>query len=102
MVNKEYNIADFSPHLFWDVDGDNLDWEKNKSQIVMRVIEYGLMNDWKIIYQKYGLKQIGKICKDLRSLDDRSHIFISILSGIPKKSFRCYILKQSIPKHWNF
>jgi hypothetical protein len=102
LINKEYNIADFSPHLFWDVDKNNLNWEKNKAQIVKRVIEYGLLYDWKLLQQYYGLNQIGEICKDLRSLDDRSLCFISTLTGIQKESFRCYILKQSIPPHWIF
>lgn len=102
MKEKEYHISDFSPHLFWDVNRDKLDWEKNRSQIIMRVMEYGLLNDWKLIQHKYGLKQIGDICKELRSLDDRSLGFISSLTGISKESFRCYIMKQSIPRHWNF
>lgn len=102
MPVENHSIAGFSPHLFWDVDRNKLDWEKNKSQIVMRVMEYGLMNDWLLIQQQYGLGQIGAICKELRSLDDRSLGFISTLTGIPKESFRCYILRQSTPRHWNF
>lgn len=97
-----YKITDFSPHLFWDVDRNKLDWKKNRSQIVKRVLEYGLLNDWKLIQRYYGVGQIGEICKELRSLDNKSLWFISSLTGIPKKSFRCYILKQSMPRHWNF
>ena len=101
MENKTITIADFSQHLFWDVDRNKLDWEKNKAQIVKRVLEYGLLHDWNILQQQYGIKKIGEICKELRSLDEKSLGFISLLTGIPKESFRCYILKQSIPQHWN-
>jgi len=102
MLVENNSLSDFSPHLFWDVDRNKLDWEKNKSQIVSRVMAYGLLSDWKLIKRHYSLKQIGEICKELRSLDDRSLGFISSLTGIPKESFRCYILKQSTPGHWNF
>lgn len=102
MEKTGYSINDFSPHLFWDVDRNKLDWEKNRSQIVKRVLEYGLLNDWKLIQQYYGVAQIGEICKTLRSLDERSLGFIATITDIPKESFRCYILKQSIPRHWNF
>lgn len=101
MENKTITIADFSPHLFWDVDRNKLDWEKNKAQIVKRVLEYGLILDWNILQQQYGINKIGEICKELRSLDEKSLGFISLLTGMPKESFRCYILKQSIPQHWN-
>ena len=101
MKKNTVTIADFSPHLFWDVDRSKLNFEKNKSQIVKRVLEYGKLHDWNILQQYYGLAQIGEICKGLRSLDEKSVGFISLLTGLPKESFRCYILKQSIPPHWN-
>jgi len=93
-------ISDFSPHLFWDVVRSKLHWEKNKSFIVQRVLEYGLYKDWKLIQQQYGLKQIGELCKELRSIDDKSVNFISLLTGVPKESFRCYTTKQLMPRHW--
>ncbi|MBI5370457.1 MAG: hypothetical protein HZA79_00375 [Sphingobacteriales bacterium] len=101
MANKGIKITDFSPHLFWDVDRQKIDWKKNKAWIVKRVLEYGLLEDWNLLKQYYSLDQIGAICKELRFLDERSLGFISVLTGIPKESFRCYILKQSIPPHWS-
>ena len=97
-----YSITDFSSHLFWDVDRNKLDWEKNKSQIIKRVLEYGLLNDWKLVERYYGVEKIGKICTGLRSLDDKALGFIATIADLPKETFRCYILKQSIPRHWNF
>jgi hypothetical protein len=35
----QYNIADFSPHLFWDVNKDKLDFNINKSQVIQQVLE---------------------------------------------------------------
>jgi ribosomal protein S8 len=102
MTEARYTMADFSPHLFWDVDRTTLDWEKNKFQIIKRVLEYGLIRDWELIRIHYGVKEIGQVSRRLRSLDKRAALFISSISGIPVKSFRCYSQKQPIPPHWNF
>ncbi len=95
-------IENFSEHLFWDVDRNKLDFEKNKQFIVERTLDYGLINDWNIIYNYYGIKKIAKISTKLRNLDKKSISFISTLSKIPKKDFLCYTMKQSTPKHWDF
>ena len=89
MQNKEI-INKFSKHLFWDVDRSKLDMEKYKSYIVQRVLEYGIMNDWRIIKEYYGINKIAKIASELRVLDERALSFISAIAGMPKEKFRCY------------
>lgn len=91
----------FSEHLFWDVDKTKVDLERSKRLIIHRVLDYGLMEDWELLYQYYGLDRIAETAIDLRDLSDRSMVFISTLSKIPKEKFRCYITKQSIPRHWD-
>ena len=78
------------------------DFEKNKKWLVQRVLEYGLLKDWLIIYKYYGISKIAQIAMQLKELDDKSLSFISLLSDIPKEKFLCYTTKQLIPKHWNF
>lgn len=95
-----YTIADFSPHLFWDVDKENLEMEKSKKFIIPRVLEYGIINDWKIIQQYYGINEIVEIAKNVRTLDNRAWMFIASLANISPESFRCYTTKQSMPRHW--
>ena len=99
---KNIDFKTFSKHLFWDVEIDKLDIETDKSFIIQRVLEYGLLDDWKLIYSYYGLKKISTAVIKLRHLDQRSISFISLLAQIPKENFLCYSMKQSIPKHWNF
>ncbi len=101
-MNTLHNLNDFSPHLFWDVDKTKLDWKENRSYIVHRVLEYGLMTDWKLVYNYYGLKQIAEIAAKLRELEPRAMSFIAALSGLPKETFRCYTTKHLMPPHWNF
>ncbi len=96
------SIENFSQHLFWDIDKNKLDFEKSQKFIIQRVLDYGLINDWQIIYNYYGLKKIGEISTTIRDLDKKSISFIATLSNIPRENFLCYTTKQSTPKHWDF
>ena len=51
---EKYSISDFSPHLFWDVDRDTLDFEKSKETIIYQVLEFGMMKDWKMLQDLYS------------------------------------------------
>jgi hypothetical protein len=95
-------ISDFSPHLFWDTDRGELDMDKHKKYIIGRALDYGLMNDWKIIRDYYGINEIADTATKLRYLSYKSIHFISLLSGRPLTEFRCYTLKQSNPQHLDF
>ncbi|MGI8600864.1 MAG: DUF6922 domain-containing protein [Chitinophagaceae bacterium] len=100
--NLKYTINDFSPHLFWDINKNELDFNKYTQQIIKGVLEYGLLKDWKIIHNYYGIKKIAEVASDFKELDPKACAFISALSGIPLKKFRCYSTRQLIPQHWNF
>lgn len=95
-------IKEFSKHLFWDVDRNKLDFENDKAYIIKQVLEYGMINDWKLIYNYYGISKIAQVVKTFRELDEKALSFVSFLSGITIEKFRCYTYQQSIPKHWNF
>lgn len=95
-------IKKLSPYLFWDVDVDNVDAERNAPFIVQRVLEYGQLSDWNIIYSHYGLDSIISTAKDLRSLDPKAMSLLCCLGNLPETDFRCHTTKQSAPRHWNF
>ena len=102
-MNKTNSIlSNLSPHLFWDVDQKKIDIDRSKHYIINRVLEYGLINDWTIIYKHYGIDQIAQIAMQLNDLDDKTLSFIALLSKKPIDQFRCYTTKQSKPRHWNF
>jgi len=100
IMEKQISINDFSKHLFWDIDRTKLDFEKNKRTIIQKVLDYGLINDWKMIYNYYGIDKIAKTMLNVRDLDEKSVSFISFLSKIPKEKFLCYTTKQSNLQHW--
>lgn len=92
----------FSANLFWDADISSIDMEQNSRYIIQRVLEYGRYDDWKLILSYYGINRISGTAVNLRSLEPRALSFISAVSNIPKEQFRCYTLRQSSQKHWNY
>ncbi len=72
-------IQGFSQNLFWDVRLESIDLEANAPYVVQRVLEYGQLDDWKLLVA-----------------------FVSLATSIPKESFRCYTSRQSNPKHWEY
>jgi hypothetical protein len=100
--NSDINIMQLSPHLFWDVDREKFDFSKNKKWLIHRVLEYGLLKDWVLIYKYYGIEEIAQIVIQLKDLDKKSISFISVLSKIPKEKFLCYTTRQLNQEHWNF
>ena len=97
---KQYSISDFSPHLFWDTDKNKLDLHSNKAQIIQQVLEYGLLADWLIIFNVYGLESIAETSRKFRQMEPGALSFIAALSGIAPQSFRCYSTRQPTPPHW--
>jgi hypothetical protein len=101
-MKTKHTISELSPHIFWDVNTMALDFEKSKEQIIYKVLEFGVMNDWNIIKNVYGLEVIKNISLQFRSLDVVTLSFLANLFQIEKSNFRCYKLKQSNQNSWNY
>ncbi len=95
-------ISQLSPHLFWDVNSDQLDTDRSKAFIIKRVLEYGLWRDWLLLKKFYGLESIINSTQGFRELEPKSLAFIAQLSGVPKEKFKCYSTRQLTHPHWNF
>lgn len=100
-MKKEITINDFSPHLFWDVDVDLFDFEKYKYFFIVRVLEYGQINDWRLIKELYGMEAIKEASLNARSLDAVTLSFVSAIFNIKITEFRCYKHRQLFPTLWN-
>lgn len=95
-------LSQFSRHLFWDADREAIDLEKNAPYVVQRVLEYGLLDDWRLLRKYYGLERIAQISMQLRSLEEKALVFICTLTNTKKDDYRCYILRQSNLQPWNY
>ena len=98
--SNKYKLTDLSPHLFWDTRVQDVSWDEHDGFIVERVLEYGLMKDWNLIKEVYGLERIFELSIKLRYLSPQSYTFISNLSGKDIKEFRCYEQRQLNQGHW--
>lgn len=76
--------------LFWDVDYDKIDFEKNAGFVISRVIMRGTWNEWLEIQQFYGKKRIMAEMLEIRYLDKYSLNFCSFYFNIPVEQFRWY------------
>lgn len=88
------------PHLFWDVDFNALDEEKNKRLIIERVLSLGRLDEFKQILSYYGEDTIKSVVVNIGFLDDKTFEFAHSFFKIPKDKFKCYIKKQSGLVHW--
>ena len=100
LESKKYKISDLSPHLFWDVDRKIITWKDSAKLITERVLQYGKIEDWKILTSIYTKRQLTKITLQIRYLDPKSLSFISLYLNIPKQEFRCFMEKSSTKGHW--
>jgi hypothetical protein len=94
-------INSFSPHLFWDIDRNQLDIEKSIEQIIYQVIEYGLMSDWELLKKIYTKERIKEVVVNLRSMDKVTLSFLAHYFKLDKSNFRCYTESQSTTNFWN-
>ncbi len=94
-------LESLSPHLFWDMDTRELDWDTYPAHIIQRVLEYGQIDDWRAIRDHYGVAKIAEYCKTLRTLDPVALSFIVGLSGTNIEDYRCYHFARLNPTPWN-
>ena len=95
-------ITSFSPHIFWDVDVQSVDLEKNGVFVLQRVLQYGILKDWLLLKSIMGAENIKALAVQLPTLDDVSISFLSNLYKIDKSEFKCYKNKQSNQKYWSY
>ena len=99
--NAEW-IAEFSNHLFWDVDKSKIDLSKSAHFMVGRVFSHGLLSDWFLLKKIYGKELIRQVALEQRHLDKHSLAFCIAYFDEPITNFRCYNYALSNPTHWDY
>lgn len=100
MDGKEY-LKRLTPSLFWDIDLSQASMDICPQQIIQRVLEYGSLDDWRLVRNYYGLHRIVELCKQMRTLDPVCLSYICLLSGTSKEEYRCYRMAQLNHTPWN-
>ena len=84
-------ITSFSPHIFWDVDVQSVDLEKNGVFVLQRVLQYGILKDWLLLKSVMGAENIKALAVQLPTL-----------YKIDKSEFKCYKNRQSNQNYWSY
>ena len=95
-------INKLSKRAFWDVEMESINWDDHRAFILERIMQYGTMDDWKIIRKVLDLKDLKHAATQANDLDDFSLSFLSLFLKIPREQFRCYIKKQSKTPFWTY
>ena len=102
LQKRNPSMKNFSNHLFWDIDKTQIDFEGSKPFVIERVMSHGLLSDWFLLKELYGLEVIRQVVLACRYLDKSCLNFCITYFDEPKENFRCYKLAQSIPTHWDY
>lgn len=97
-LTKEELFSHLSPHLFWDIDKAQFDFERHAGQLIARVLEYGEFEDWRFVRDYYGLERIVAECRQLRTLDPKALYYVAAVSHTDPTTYRCYATKPWLPQ----
>jgi len=95
-------LEQLNNNYFWDIDSTHLDETKSRRLIIERVMNYGNIDQIKLIKRQYGDKKIRKIVRNLNYIDPKTLNFISLLFNISKIKFKCYTRRQSTHLYWSY
>ena len=89
--------------LLWDMDLEKFDLQKNKKIVVQRVIEYGLPEDYNIIFSLYGgVQGVREIIKQIHHFRYPQDVaFVCIAFDLKKEELECYRRQQLRNRHLN-
>ena len=98
---EKHPDAKVNPNLLWEYDLSDFDFQQMKSVVIQRVIERGWPDDWYVMLNLYGEKEVAETIKVIPYLNDRDINFVSKVFRIPLSKMKCCKKKQSRQAHWN-
>lgn len=79
--------------LFWDMNYNEIDWQRTYRSIIERVLERGTKEEWEKIIRFYGKpKIITALKEEIKFLPDYIIDSISSYFNIRKEEMACYDL----------
>jgi len=89
---------------FWDVDFNSLDFDKNPSFVIVRILEYGDPVAVRWLFKHTDKRKIKPIVLGTRELSPQALNFWSIFLNLSQRKVKC--LKKSYQKmqsvHWPY
>lgn len=91
-----------SKTAFWDVNFDEIDFEKNETFVVDKVFNYGGFNDQLELIRFYGKEKIKQELIKISYFRKEVFAFICGYFQLNPTDFQCYLQRQSNPTHWEY
>lgn len=95
MEKKEKPI--FHKRIFWDVNFENLDYDKKANFIIERVFEQGDMSDIRNCRIYYEDEKVTEALLNANFLPKVTMYLVAAVIDRPLEEFKCYKLRQSNP-----
>ena len=92
------NKPQFHRRIFWDVNFDNLDYDKRADFIIERVFDRGDIEDIRQCRQYYGDEKVASALMNAKFLIEHRIYLASAVINQPIEKFKCYKLKQLNPE----
>jgi hypothetical protein len=91
-----------SNKAFWDVDFNQIDFEKHARFVIEKVFNHGTWNDQVAVMNHYGLDRLKTEVIHIPYLRPTVVSYLSALLDIPKEDFLCCKPKQLPQLHWDY
>jgi len=98
MINEEF----LRPEMFWDIQFNKLDFQKNRNLIIQRVIDFGTWEEFLKMLHKYGVETVIRESLKSRELSDQGAYFVSHYFNKNIEDFTCYKKRQLSPLPFHF
>ncbi len=82
-------LRGFDNSLFWDVNPEKLDAEKDAQFIIGRVLDFGDLDEFRAVKKFYGLSKIKQAALEHPFESERSRNFWELVFKLPSKSLSC-------------
>ncbi len=98
---NNYTRPNLKKRLFWEYDFEHINWQKEASGIIERVIERGTREEWDELVKFYGKEKVmAELKSDIRFLIDEVMKDACDYFKLKPEELLCYTWKQSHPRHW--
>lgn len=87
-TTKVPDTPDFRP-LFWDTDIDTINLQKNKKQVIQRILNFGNEKTYQWMFQVYSVDDIIDVVKCDKNINPRSAVMIANYFSIYKEEIAC-------------
>lgn len=95
------NRPNLHRRLFWEFKYEDIDWKREYAAIIERVIERGTEKEWIELIRFYGNNKVVDTLKnETNYLPDEIIEDVCRYFNLEPAELKCYIRKQSLPRHW--